>query len=718
MAHHPLTRFIGRRRELGQLAALFGGGERLVTLWGPGGIGKTRLALAHAAGEERVTVCELADTRRPEGFAAAVADAIGLPLGAGESVTGAIDRLGRALRARGEQLLLLDNLEQIVDVAADAVARGVRGATPRQATLRRTIDWSWELLDDAERAALAQASVFRGGFLMDAACAVLAIDGLDPAEAVAALRDKSLLRRLPGPTARFGMLEAIGDYAAERLTDAGAARRHAEHYLRDGDAGAARGGPDAMQRLLAEQDNVTAVLDRALDGELPPDCALRAVLALEPLFTTRGPYELYDGLLDRALAVAPDETADRCQALRARGRTRQLRGLHAEARQDLEAALDAARRVGDRRAEGDALADLGVVHHQLRELDAAQRCYEAALVLLGGDARAEGRLRGNLGAVHHDAGRVEQARADYHRALALLEGAGDRRLLGIFLANLALLEQERGATGDAQAHLEDAVGCLEAVSDQRLLAVALGNLGMLLHEQGAPEEALLRHERARELLLAVGDDRSLGLCLGRLAAAYAATGDGARARRHLDAGLRTLGRLGEPLALATVRLTGAFLDLLRHAEQGGEHHMASARSRKEDARAAGQDGHAPSETSDDVRTLLRILARAVEQAGGPVLVLGPEARWFVTPDGETHDMARRSTLRRILLRLAERATLTLDDVLEAGWPGERVDPESGANRAHVALATLRGMGLREHLLRRDDGYVLDPALIVRLANAG
>jgi hypothetical protein len=54
-----------------------------------------------------------------------------------------------------------------------------------------------------------------------------------------------------------------------------------------------------------------------------------------------------------------------------------------------------------------------------------------------------------------------------------------------------------------------------------------------------------------------------------------------------------------------------------------------------------------------------------------------------------------------------------DELLEAGWPGERVGPEAGFARVRNALSTLRKMGLRDVLLTRDDGYLLDPAVPIR-----
>jgi DNA-binding SARP family transcriptional activator len=56
--------------------------------------------------------------------------------------------------------------------------------------------------------------------------------------------------------------------------------------------------------------------------------------------------------------------------------------------------------------------------------------------------------------------------------------------------------------------------------------------------------------------------------------------------------------------------------------------------------------------------------------------------------------------------------LTRDQLFAAGWPGERAQPEAAAQRVHTAIWTLRTLGLRDVLIGRDDGYLLDPELVI------
>lgn len=105
--------------------------------------------------------------------------------------------------------------------------------------------------------------------------------------------------------------------------------------------------------------------------------------------------------------------------------------------------------------------------------------------------------------------------------------------------------------------------------------------------------------------------------------------------------------------------------------------------------------------------------------GGLALTLGPEAAWVAGPGGERQSLGK--TQRRIVQALValhrERpgATLTMWEVFEAGWPGERPIREAGANRVYVTLARLRQLGLRDVVERFEDGYRIAPQATVRTA---
>lgn len=86
---------------------------------------------------------------------------------------------------------------------------------------------------------------------------------------------------------------------------------------------------------------------------------------------------------------------------------------------------------------------------------------------------------------------------------------------------------------------------------------------------------------------------------------------------------------------------------------------------------------------------------------------------YVGVGASTIDLRRRGPLRRIVLALADQQrvqpgkALSVADMFAAGWPQQNVNPRAAAARVYTAMYTLRRMGLRNVLIRRDDGYLLD-----------
>lgn len=121
----------------------------------------------------------------------------------------------------------------------------------------------------------------------------------------------------------------------------------------------------------------------------------------------------------------------------------------------------------------------------------------------------------------------------------------------------------------------------------------------------------------------------------------------------------------------------------------------------------------PDEHARIVASLLeRRLADEVGDGSGPLLRLGPEARWFALGDLGRKELGAAG--RRMLSAMVDRHLLGLrepmraTDLLEVGWPGEEPEHESGMNRVYVTLNRLRKAGLEPVLERIDDGYRLLP----------
>ena len=182
---------------------------------------------------------------------------------------------------------------------------GRRTAMPRQQTLQALIDWSWDLLTEADQRLLRRLSVFSGGWTLDAAAGVAGdhddpgaapggLSRLDTLDGLGRLVDRSLVVVAPGETTRYGMLETIRQYANDRLVVSGEAAaertRHLAWFRRlAADATAGIASPDMvawLDRVQADLDNLRTALDWAYETDLP--IALEMVALLGAYWRTRG----------------------------------------------------------------------------------------------------------------------------------------------------------------------------------------------------------------------------------------------------------------------------------------------------------------------------------------------------------------------------------------------------------------------------------------------
>ncbi|MGR4879303.1 AfsR/SARP family transcriptional regulator [Streptomyces sp. LARHCF249] len=188
-----------------------------------------------------------------------------------------LDGLPLAIELAAARLRLLTP-RQIADRLDDRfrlLTGGSRTLLPRQQTLRAVVDWSWDLLEEPERTVLRRLSVFAGGCDLAAAETVCAEGDLDVADSLGSLVDKSLVVAAPGPDGsgmRYRLLETVGEYAAERLAEAGdredTERRHLVHYRELARTSEpllrGHGQRAAADRLATEYENVRTALRRAV----------------------------------------------------------------------------------------------------------------------------------------------------------------------------------------------------------------------------------------------------------------------------------------------------------------------------------------------------------------------------------------------------------------------------------------------------------------------
>ena len=749
----PAKRLVGRLNELAQLEIYFQQkGGRLMTLLGPGGVGKTRLAMQFALsqlerfsgkGKGGVWFCDLSEVKTFDGFLNAVAQVLKVPLTAGPSSEEGVEQLGYALASRGPLLLVLDNFEQVVQLAAGAVERwvkmsprarvlitsrellrigseqqfeilplavpeagsdaasietsesvqlfldrvravrgwsyapspeeaaaiaqivrrvdgiplaielaaarmnvlsptqmahglakplelltaGARGARTRQATLRGAIQWSWELLSPLEREALAQCSIFRGGFSLEAAEAVVGVKGQADGvlNLVQALREKSLLRiyqdGLSARQLRFGMYDAIREFVAEQLAESAdrleISSRHTRYFLEVAERWHAavhrRGGPKALAALAIDSENLLSAFEREC-AKTPrtvenAEAALRLALYLDPLLAMRGPVETHQAMLNAALSGSAGLAVDlslRGQVLRAHAVLSQTRGNIGDATRAFTAALSCAQRGANVVMEGTVLVDLSILLREQGRMGESEQAVRAAAQLQTTDPWLRAYLHGNSGILEYELGRHENAEQHYASALNLLREIGDRRFEGVFETNLGLLYREQKRLAEARIHYEKGIAALREVGDRRFEGMSLDCLATTLWEEGRGGEGKVYAQRALKMLQDAGDRRASAIAMAHLGGMSASLGqleDAGAAFAEVD-GL--ISGMDDPVLRAEAELSRGHLELAL-SRQAGDLQQATHHESLAQAKLASLNPDVLAGSSD-VRVAVRRLA--------------------------------------------------------------------------------------------------------------
>jgi predicted ATPase/class 3 adenylate cyclase len=645
------TPLIGRRRELAEVTAILcAEGVRLLTLTGPGGTGKTRLALQAAADlvdefEDGVFFVELAPIAASELVPTTVAQTLGLRELPGEPLEATLQRY----LAEKQVLLLLDNFEHLLSAApmvrallgaaprlavlatsraslhvsgeheylvpplglettadvaeeidgneamtlfverARAVKRdfrltdenrpvvaeicarldglplaielaaarvkvippesllprlqqrlqiltgGSRDLEARQQTLRSALDWSYDLLEVADRTLFARLAVFAGGRTMDAIEAICGSEELGGFERITSLVDKSLLQQqLEGPEPRFVMLETIHEYARERLDASGETvglrRRHADYFA--GLAAKAEPylrGPDQqtwIDRLAAEQDNLRAALTYLID-EREFTVAQSTAVALARFWETRGQFqeahEWFAAVLGDTDAA---RSRSRGQALFWAGRLALFSGAWERAATLLRSAREVASEVGDAITLALALGkEAWVCVETGRGAEGLEQAGHAvALARQIGDAWTIAETLNDAGA-SCDRTDPERGLRLMEESLAVRKALGDRVNIADSLNNVGYVQTCLGAYDLAEGVLEEAFGIARQVGDLRHLALIIGNLGNVSLFRDDHEVAKSRYHENLRLSRRIGDKRTSLEALRGLAAIAGTEGE-------------------------------------------------------------------------------------------------------------------------------------------------------------------------------------------------
>jgi predicted ATPase len=386
---------------------------------------------------------------------------------------------------------LLDRLSQRLDLL-----KGGRDVDPRQATLRATIDWSYELLGPPERRLFAALAVFAGGCSYEAAEEVA---GADP-DSLQSLIDKSLVRRRDAEGgSRYWMLATIHEFAVERLgelDDADAIRSmHAEYFAAFAELAdpALRHGPAQQgwsERLAADYDNVRAAVDFALGSA--PELALRLVGSVTFFVWLRGGFAearaWVDASLARGAGLSPQLLArvHECGAVVAeRVGDLDRETWHADESYRLYAS------VGDQQGLANALRERGKAASAGGNHEVARDIYTELVAHAEriGDAWNGAIGLNNLGDVALQVGDWERAVELCGRSSELRTSLGDRWGSALARGNVALAEIHLGRLADAGRSVHAALEDSLAVNGTMVISACLDCCCALASALGLQPEA-------------------------------------------------------------------------------------------------------------------------------------------------------------------------------------------------------------------------------------
>ncbi len=287
---------------------------------------------------------------------------------------------------------------------------------------------------------------------------------------------------------------------------------------------------------ILQEDNrrVLLLLDNAagpeqIDPLLPPsDCLL--------LVTSRAHFTL-PGLQAKNIdCLKPDKSVALLCKLAPRigedaARAAELCGHPQQLITWFEASVAAAKRLGDRRAEGSALGNVGNAYKNLGETRRAIGLYEQALAITReiGDRSGEGNSLGSLGIAHKNLGETHNAIRFYEQGLTIYREIGDRRAEGSALSNLGNAYAILGETGRAIQFHERALAIAREIGDRRGEGTVLGNLGIAYAKSGETRRSVEFFEQRLTIARQIGDRRGEANALGNMGIAYAALGETRRA---------------------------------------------------------------------------------------------------------------------------------------------------------------------------------------------
>jgi len=609
-------------------------------------------------------------------------------------------------------------------------------AEPGSARLASAIGSSFALLDENTRNCLLVCAVFRGGLQLDALEAVVPPQ-VDIVSALMSARNHSLLDVVRvGTSLRYHLAQSVRDWIAERAGRTSswrsARQRHAEYW--DQRAPSLLHDP-VLLRL--EVENLRAAFDTAL--EVNAEMAGRLALALsDPAVAL--PYTVARDYVAKALAAEPPSAISTTLRARLHVRSGTLRRFLADfdaSFDELHQARELAVAAADRELEADALVELGLNASALAEWETSREHLSRALEINPERAKRALTLAfiANTYVNQDDHAHAEPL---FRESIALSGKRADGFAEAFARLSLGVLLVERGDFDEAFGELVDAMGIIESACSVRLMharhlqAFALTHIARVRQESGDRAGALVDYHRARRIAAEEGARRAEAFAVCGLVGLLLEMGELGAAEDELRAALPLMRENDRDNEGVLVALRGV-LFAMQGGRQDAERLFAHAAAllAHPHRRVFGaaldilrsRDGSlSPDlERCADVRLARRLKALFPEKAQEKPLFVAKDASFFrLSDEGPSVCLRRRHAVRGVLRALVDArgaqpgVPLSVEALVAAGWPDERILPAAAAGRVYTAIATLRRMGLRGVLEQSGPGYLIPAQIPVLL----
>jgi non-specific serine/threonine protein kinase len=458
------------------------------------------------------------------------------------------------------------------------LTEGSRTSLPRHHTLRALIDWSWDLLEPAERTLLQRLSVFAGGWTLDAAERVCSGPDMPEWRVVdlhSRLVEKSLVEMTaegPGEPgrSRYRILETVRQYARELTdpaSDAEVRRRHRDFYLAMAEEAEPqlRGAEQTrwLARLGVEHENLRTAFATALADPDGATETCRLAGALGRYWMVRGHWTEGNDQCREALRKCATPTDARARTLNAAGNLAFHLGRYDEAGTHHADALEIRRLLGNRHDEAMSLNNLGEVARLRGDYARAAEYYRQAESIQReiDDRWGLAVSLNNLGEVAQNQGDYEAARTYHEQACSYWPELGDRWGLAFSLSNLGFVASKRRRFDEARDCYQRTLSLARELGDRYKIALALRQLGEVATEQRDWESAARSLHESLNIRRELGDREGVADSLESVAVLLTSIDHPAPAARLLGAAevIRELIRAPAP--------AGRREDLVRAADE-------------------------------------------------------------------------------------------------------------------------------------------------------